>query len=124
VREGGGEAVEQVGLRDHVGDRVVGEDEVECPPEPHRAHVAEYVLAAGIEALAQCQHLRRDVGQRAGVVLAEVQGVVPATRTELEQRLRTGTCRLEERPVPSRLLDVILRGGEEVEPAREVAVEV
>ena len=108
MREGRGEAVEQIGLGDHVGDRVVDEDDVECPSEPHRAHVAEYVLAAGIEALAQRQHLRRDVGQRAGVVLAEVRGVVPATGTELEQRLRPGTRLLDERSVPSRLLDVVL----------------
>ena len=124
VREGRGEAVEQIGLGDHVGDRVVDEDDVERPSEPHRAHVAEDVLATGIEALAQRQHLRRDVGQRAGVVLAQVRGVVPATGTELEQRLRPGTRRLDERPVPSRLVDVVLGRGEEVEPARQVAVEV
>ena len=99
------------------------EDDVEGAPEPHRAHVAEDVLAAGIEALAQRQHLRRDVGQRAGVVPAQVRRVVPATGAELEQGLRLGARRLEQRSVSRRLLDVVVGRGEQVEPARQVAVE-
>ena len=40
------------------------------PPEPQRAHVAEHVVALGVQLPAQRQHLRREVRQRAREVIA------------------------------------------------------
>ena len=68
VREGRADAVAEVALGRHVRDRVVDEDGVERPAEPERPHVSEHVLALGVELPAQREHLRREVGERAGEV--------------------------------------------------------
>jgi len=58
VRVGGAEAVAELVLGRHVRNGVVDEDRVERPPQPQRAHVAEDVLAVGVERPAQGEHLR------------------------------------------------------------------
>ena len=54
--------------------------------EPERPHVAFEVLALGVERAAEREHLGRDVGQRAVEARLQVRRVVPAARSELEQR--------------------------------------
>ena len=49
VREGGAHAGAEVVLGREVHHGVVHEDDVERAPEPERPHVAEHVLAAGVE---------------------------------------------------------------------------
>ena len=123
VRESRADAVAEVALGRHVRDRVVDEDGVERPPEAQRAHVAEHVLALGIQLPAQRQHLRGEVGQRAREASLQVRGVVAAARAQLEQRLRLRQG-LEDQPLVTGCLDrVVLGGGEQMEPGRKVAVQ-
>ena len=113
----------EIVLGRQVHDRVVHEDGVERPSEAERPHVAEHVLAAGVQLPAQREHLRREVGQRAREVGAQVRRVVAAARAELEQRPGVGDL-LEDRGAVALCLGrVVLRCGEEVEPRGEVAVD-
>ena len=69
------------------------------------------------------EHLRRQVGQGAREVLAQVGRVVAAARAELEQRPRVGQRVDDQRAVPLRLDRVVVRRRQQVEPGGEVAVE-
>jgi len=110
-------------LRSEISDRVVDEDDVEAPPEPQRAHVAEDVVAFRVELAAQRQHLRREVRERAREVMLQVGGVVAAARAQLEQRPRVRK-RLDDRPaVALGLPRVVLGCRQKVEPGGELAVE-
>ena len=113
----------QVVLGREVHDGVVHEDGVERAPEPERPHVAEDVLAAGVERAAQREHLRREVGERAREALPQVRGVVAAARAELEQRHGLGQLLEDRVPVARRLDRVVRRAPSGGGTRGEVAVE-
>ena len=112
VGERGLHAGAQVVLGRQVHHRVVDEHGVERPSEPERPHVAEDVLAVGVQLAREGQHLRRDVGQGAREVLLEVRRVVAAARAELEQRACVRHLLEDERAIPLRLDRVVRRRGQ------------
>jgi hypothetical protein len=72
------ERLSEVDLGRHVHHRVVDEDRVEGPSQANRAHVAEHVLAVGVQRLAEVEHRGRDVGEGEAQVRAQVRGGVAA----------------------------------------------
>ena len=97
---------------------------VELASEPERPHVALDVLALGIQRAAELEHLLRDVGQRELEAALQMRGVVPAAGAELEHRRNVTVGHgLEHARDEVRLLDVVVRMRQEVEPGREVGVE-
>jgi hypothetical protein len=72
VREGRLHARPEIVLCRQVHHRVVHEHDVERPAEPERPHVAEDVLAVGVQLAAQRQHLRGEVSEGAGEALLQV----------------------------------------------------
>jgi hypothetical protein len=115
----------EVARRRDVGDRVVDEDGVERPAEANRAHVALDVLALGVEAAADGEHLRRPVDEREPEGALEVRRVVPAAAAELEDVLdRPGAGVDQEAAVLLRLRCVVLGGGQQRPPFGELSIEL
>ena len=101
------------------------EHDVEGAAEPERSHVSLEVLALGIERAAQREHVGREVGERADESRLQVRRVVAAARAELEERLGRAVHRLVDDPGHERrLVPVVGRVRQEVEPRREVGVHV
>ena len=113
----------KVVLRRDVGNRVVHEHGIEGAPEPQRPHVALDVLAFGVQRLAQREHLRREIGQRARELRLEVRRVVAAARAQLEERPGLGQLVLDQAAVARGLAGVVCGRSQEVEPRCEVAVD-
>jgi len=72
----------------------------------------------------ELEHLLAQVGEREGRVRLHVRGIVAASRSELEDRLRSLADRLGEHVerVPG-IERVVLGRRQQVEPRREVRVE-
>ena len=68
----------QISLGRQIHDRVVDEDRIELPAQPHCAHIALQVFAFRVERLAYRQHIRRKVDQGHPEVRLEMRRVVPA----------------------------------------------
>ena len=114
----------QVVLRRHVDDSVVREHDVEAALEPQRPHVADDVLALRVQGSRQRQHRLGDVRERAGEPALEVARVVAAAGTQLEQRPQLAlSVGLRQPDDLGRLVRVVLRSGQQVEPSGELRVE-
>ena len=125
MRRGSLDRRTEILLRREVRDGVVDEDDVELSAEPQRPHVAFEVLALGVERAAEREHLGRDVGQRAVEARLQVRRVVPAARSELEQRPGVADRDVVHHAADERrLVPIVGRVREEVEPRREVRVHV
>ena len=114
----------QIALGRQVHDRVVDEDRIELPVQPHRAHVAVQVLAFRVERPADRKHVRREVDQGHAEVCLEVRHVVPTAAAKLQQRHGWFLAGIKENlAVFLRLLDVVVGRGEEGPPRGQVGVE-
>ena len=120
---GGLDGLAQIVLGRQIHDRVVDEDRIELPAQPHCAHIALQVFTFRVERLADRQHIRREVDQGHAEMRLEVRRVVPATAAQLQQRRRRAFAGIKEDfAVFLCLLDVISRRGEEGPPGSQVGV--
>ena len=122
----GRERCPQVRLARHVADGVVDQHRVEGAPQAQRAHVADQVLALGIDRRADGQHRRRDVGQGELQPALEVRRHVPAAGTELQGGLqRPDDVFAHHAQGEGGLVRVLGGWRQEMEPGRQlVAVEI
>jgi len=123
--EGGLQYCTQIGFRRHVADGVVNENAVESSAQTKRANVALEVLALGVERAAHCEHVRGDVNQSHMKSRLKVRGVVPTTRSQLQEAAGGGIDRLFQHAFEERSLLAILRGRREGRPPHgELAVKL
>jgi len=105
-----------------VADGVVDEHRVEGPAQPDRSHVALEVFALRIDRPRDIEHGRRQVDERHVEPFLHVGGIVPSPRAKFEDGPRFPGARLPQHSsVEIGLLPVLIRRGEQVEPAGEVA---
>ena len=83
VDEGRFDGLPQIRGSGYVADRVVDEDSVEGPAEPHAPHVTLHVLAFRIDRTAHGKHLRRAVDERHLETRFQMRRVVAATASKL-----------------------------------------
>lgn len=123
VRGGRGDCGAKVGFARHIVDRVVGQYDVERPPQSEGAHVAGAVFALGVQFGAELEHLGGEVGERAGEAPLQVRCGVAAAGAKLEQRLgRAATNRLGKPNHVVGLRLVLIGMGDVMKPRGEFAV--
>ena len=59
---GGRDRGPEIGLRRHIGDRIMDQDDIEFPAEIEGAHVALNMFAVQVLRPADRQHVRREIG--------------------------------------------------------------
>ena len=94
----------------------MNKDRIEGAPEIHRAHVALAMLAFGIQRVADGEHLRRQIDQRHFEFRFEIERIVTAARSKLENRARRRVARLSQHSRKERRLVRIVFGRREERP--------